>query len=160
MSGMDAHHPTPQDRDEDEVLLADLARGLRDVTPLAERVAQQARGALAWRSLDADLLVATLHFDSALAGAGQTRGPDEGNRLLVFHAAPLSVELELQSDRLVGQLVPPGPGEVTLESADGTTIRADADELGFFLVPLARRGSVRVHCETSAARLVTDWFPL
>jgi hypothetical protein len=160
MSGVDPDHRTAHDWDDDEVLLADLARGLRDVTPLAERVAQQARGALAWRSFDADLLVATLSFDSALAGAGQTRGPDDGNRLLVFHAAPLSVELELQSDRLVGQLVPPGPGDVTLEWADGGTTRVDADELGFFLVPLARRGSVRLHCETSAARLVTDWFPL
>jgi hypothetical protein len=160
MSGMDPHHRTPQDWDDDEVLLADLARGLQDVTPLAERIAQQARGALAWRSPDADLLVATLSFDSALAGAGQTRGLEGGHRLLVFHAAPLSVELELQSDRLVGQLVPPGPGEVTLESADGATTRVDADELGFFLVPLTRRGSVRLHCETPDARLVTDWVPL
>ena len=160
MSGMDPHHWTPQDWDDDEILLADLARGLRDVMPLAERVSRQARGALAWRSPDADVLVATLSFDSALAGAGRTRGPEDGHRLLVFHATPLSVELELQSDRLVGQIVPPGPAEVTLESDDGTTARVDADELGFFLVPMVRTGSVRLHCETPDARLVTDWFPL
>ena len=33
--------------DDDELLLGDLAEALREVSPLAERVAEQARGALA-----------------------------------------------------------------------------------------------------------------
>ena len=153
MSGMDEHR-----WDDDEVLLSDLAEALREVSPLSARIAEQAKGALAWRTVDADLLLATLSFDSSLESSRRSRDGEGEHRVLVFHAMPLAVELEVQFDRVVGQIVPPGAGEITLESSAGARVRVDADELGFFILPRMPAGSVRLHCETPAARLVTDWF--
>jgi len=149
----------PQHRwDDDEKLLADLADALRPVAPLANRVAEQAGGALAWRTVDADLQLATLSFDSATEPVGSSRDANGGNRVLVFHCSPLSVEVELHGDRLLGQLVPGSSGEVTLEAADGTQVRALADEMGFFLVAAMPSGAIRLQCETATAKLVTAWF--
>jgi hypothetical protein len=144
--------------DDDELLLADLAEALREVSPLAELVAEQARGALAWRTVDADLMLATLSFDSSLEGSGRSRDGEDEHRVLVFHATPLAVELELQFDRVVGQIVPPGPAEITLEPADGVEVLVETDDLGFFILPRLPGGAVRLRCETASARLVTDWF--
>jgi hypothetical protein len=153
MSGMDKHR-----WDDDEVLFSDLAEAWREVSSLSARIAEQAEGALAWRTVDADLLLATLSFDSSLQSSGSSRDGEDGHRVLVFHATPLAVELELQFDRVVGQIVPPGAGEITLESADGDSVRVEADDLGFFMLPRMPAGSVRLHCETPTSRLVTDWF--
>jgi hypothetical protein len=144
--------------DDDEALLADLAEAVQEVTPLSTRIAEQAQGALAWRTVDSDLLLATLSFDSSLESSGRSRGPADGHRVMVFHATPLTVELELQSDRVVGQILPPGPGEIILESAEGSSVRGAADELGFFILQRTVTGSVRLRCDTPTTRLVTDWF--
>ena len=144
--------------DDDEALLADLVDAMREVAPLSARIAEQARGALAWRTVDSDLLLATLSFDSSLERSERSRDRDGANRVLVFHSSPLAVELELQSDRIVGQIVPPSSGEVSLESADGARVRVDVDDLGFFILPRVPEGSIRLHCETPTTRLVTDWF--
>lgn len=146
--------------DDDELLLAELAEAVRAVTPLSDTIAEQAHGALAWRTVDSDLLLASLTFDSSLEPAGRTRAAEDGSRVLTFTAAPLMVEVELQSDRIVGQIVPPGEGEIVLESADGTTARTAADAFGFFVLPVRPEGSVRLRCDTPKTRLVTDWFAL
>ena len=148
----------PDRWDDDEALLADLTDAVREVAPLSARVAEQARGALVWRTVDIDLQLATLSFDSALEGAGRTRAGDDGSRVLVFQSAPLAVEVELQADRIVGQLTPATGGEVTLESPDGTRIQVTADEFGFFVVPRVPPGAVRLLCETPDAKLTTGWF--
>lgn len=153
MSGMDGHR-----WDDDDALLADLGDALREVSPTADRVAQQGRGALVWRTIDTDLLLATLSFDSSAPGASTDRAGETEGRVLVFHAEPLSVELELQADRIVGQILPPAQGEVTLESADGSTVALVTDDLGFFLAPPPSSGAIRLRCETPTARLVTGWF--
>jgi hypothetical protein len=97
-------------------------------------------------------------FDSTLQSSGQSRDQEGGQRVLVFHSSPLAIEVELQFDRIVGQIVPPGGGEITLEAADGTQVRVDADDLGFFILPRASEGAIRLRCETPTTRLVTDWF--
>ncbi len=153
MSGVDRHR-----WDDGELLLADLADAMREVAPLSERIAQQARGALAWRTVDSDLLQATLSFDSSLETSGQSRDREGGQRVLVFHSSPLAIELELRFDRIVGQIVPPSVGEIALESADGAQIRVDVDDLGFFILTRVPEGSIRLRCETPTTRLVTDWF--
>ena len=153
MSGVDRHR-----WDDDEVLLSDVSEALREVSPLSARIAEQARGALSWRTVDADVLLATLSFDSSLESSGRSRDGEGGHRVLVFRSTPLAVELELQFDRVVGQIVPPGAGRITVEPADGDEVRVESDELGFFILPRMPAGSVRLHCTTPTARLVTDWF--
>jgi hypothetical protein len=144
--------------DNDEVLMNDLVEALREIAPLSERVAQQAKGALVWRTVDDELLLATLSFDSSLERSDLTRDREGGARILVFNSEPLTVELEVQSDRIVGQLVPPGMGEIRLETADGRSVRVATDDLGFFVLSPVPVGGIRLHCDTPTTRLVTDWF--
>ena len=81
-------------------------------------------------------------------------------RVLMFASADLSLELEVMPGHVVGQIVPPGPGEVWVEAAEGGTFHAQADEVGFCDLSAAPRGSVRLRCETPAGQLVTDWVQL
>jgi hypothetical protein len=64
------------------------------------------------------------------------------------------------ADRVVGQIVPPGPGEIVIETPDGSTVRIEADDIGFFDFAGLPPGQVRLRCETPDGNLVTDWVCL
>ena len=81
-------------------------------------------------------------------------------RVLIFTAAALSLELEVMADHVVGQIVPPEPGEIIVETPDGASVRIEADDIGFFDFAGLPRGPVRLRCETPAGRLVIDWICL
>ena len=85
--------------------------------------------------------------------------PDDA-RVLIFTASPLSLELEVMAGHVVGQIVPPGPGEILVETSDGTTFQVDADDIGFFDLSGGPRGSVRLRCDTPTGRLITNWVCL
>ncbi len=82
--------------------------------------------------------------------------PDDA-RVLIFTASPLSLELEVMAGHIVGQIVPPGPGEILVETSDGATLQVEADDIGFFELSDAPRGPVRLRCDTPTGRLITDW---
>ena len=149
---------TQQPWHDDNQLMDDLADAVGTVMPLAARIAEQARGALAWRTVDDDLLFASLSFDSqeqALATRSSAT-----SRMVSFSAAPLSVEIEITPSQIVGQLTPPSEAEILVEAADGSTVRAEADEFGFFVVDGLPTGPVRLRCDTPTGRVVTDWVRL
>ena len=88
------------------------------------------------------------------------RTDSDDARVLIFTAAPLSLELEVMAGHVVGQIVPPGPGEILVETSDGATFRVNADDIGFFDLSDGPRGSVRLRCDTPTGRLITDWIRL
>jgi hypothetical protein len=148
--------------DDDQCLLDDLTQAWREVAPTAAALTTRAQAAYSWRTVDAELLLASLNFDSAVevtstrsAGAG-----GEGPRLLVFSSSPLSMELEVLPDQLVGQLVPPGAADIVVETEAGTSLRVSSDERGFFLVTPLPDSPMRLRCDTPTGRLVTDWVHL
>ena len=146
---------------DDQRLFADLSDAIRAAAPGSlGSLAEFGRGAYAWRTIDEDLLVASLSFDSSLEPAQEQRSSPAEARVLAFTAGPLSVELEVTSDRIAGQIIPPGPGEIRVEMAGAVTMQIEADDAGFFQLSAAVRGPVRLRCDTAAARLVTDWVPL
>ena len=104
--------------------------------------------------------LASLTFDSALEPVRGLRSGSGQPRVLIFTAAHLSLELEVMADLVVGQIVPPGPGEVVVETPDGTTFRIEADDIGLFDFAGLPRGQVRLRCETPDGNLVTDWVCL
>jgi len=111
-----------------------------------------------WHALDRNL--AWLSFDS-LARPVQAQRAESGQaRVLIFTATPLSLELEVMAGHVAGQIVPPGPGEILVETLDGSTFGIEADDLGFFDFTGMPRGQVRLRCETPTGRLVTDWICL
>jgi hypothetical protein len=146
--------------DDDERLLADLAEAVRATQRLADTIAAQAEGALTWRTIDEDLLQASLTFDSSLEATAGTRAEPGQTRLLVFTATPLSMELEVTQDGVVGQILPPGPGEIHVETPDGAEYSVGADESGFFELPPLPADAVRLRCDTATGRVVTDWVRL
>ena len=145
--------------DDDQHLLDDLSDALREARH-ASAIAAYGRGAYSWRTIDEDLLLASLSFDSSLEQAQQHRSGAGDERVLVFTASPLSVELEVRPGHIAGQIIPPGAGEVRVEVADGVTFHVEANDAGFFTLPGAVRGLIRLRCDTPLARLVTDWVRL
>ncbi len=142
--------------DDDDRLLEDLGAALRAAGPAAEKLLAGADAAYEWRTVDAEL--ATLSYDSLLDRDSLLRGSAPISRSLVFQGSTMSVDVELNVDALVGQLVPPTVGEVVLLGIAGELGRTRADELGSFTLVAPARGPIRLLCETSAGRLVTEWL--
>ena len=90
---------------------------------------------------------------------GLRSSPDDA-RVLVFAASSLSLELEVISGRVVGQILPPGPGEIRVEASDGVSFQVEADDAGFFDLPGLPSGPVRLRCDTPNGQLVTEWVRL
>ncbi len=146
--------------DDDEALLADLRAAL-DAAAVPEHLTLAASAAYTWRTIDEELAFATLVFDSALqdeAEGALVRGA--GPRTLLFDGDQLSVEIEVTDDSLVGQLIPPQPGRVTLVDAGGTVDEAAADEVGCFVLHRSGTGPVRLVCRWEDAGINTPWLPL
>ena len=146
--------------DDDEALALELAELLRDVRPHVDEAARRAKGAFTWRTIDEDLLTAELMFDSTQqAEPALTRGAESG-RVMVFSVELKSVEIEVLSDRLVGQFTPESSGQVEVEGDGGVVATVSVDDLGFFVIAPAPTGVVRFRCTTPSTRLVTDWVRL
>ena len=145
--------------DDDEVLALELAEALHDVRPDVDEVARRAKGAFTWRTIDQDLLTAQLMFDSTQETAMALRSADSG-RVMVFSVELKSVEIEVLSDRVVGQFLPPSAGEVEVEGEEGVIATVAVDDLGFFVIAPVPTGVVRLRCTTQTTRLVTDWVRL
>jgi hypothetical protein len=145
--------------DDDQNLLDDLSNALREA-PHASTITEYGKGMFAWATVDQDLLLASLSFDSSLERVRERRSDGGDGRVLVFTAAPLSLEVEVMPDHVTGQILPPGPGEVRVETSDGVASNVEADDAGFFYIPRRPLGPVRLYCDTPTGRLVTDWVRL
>ncbi|HET9081056.1 MAG TPA: hypothetical protein VFO01_11160 [Trebonia sp.] len=151
---------TQHNWDDDQRLFEDLSGAFRETASLSGVIAEYGKGAYAWRTVERDLLRASLSFDSSLERVTERRSGPDDPRVLTFTAAPLSLELEVMPGQIAGQIVPPGAGEIRVETADGVTYHVEADDVGFFILPNVPRGTVRLRCDTAVARLVTDWICL
>ena len=145
------------DRTDDLCLLDELSGAVR-AAALAGTVAEHGKSAYTWHCIDQDL--ASLSFDSSVEPVQAWRAGSRQARVLIFTTTPLSLELEMMADHVVGQIVPPGPGQILVETPEGIALRAEADDIGFFDFAGMPRGRVRLRCETPAGRLVTEWVCL
>jgi hypothetical protein len=149
------------ERWDDDVLGPQVAAALVDVRPYLDQVAARGRSAFTWLTVDDDLLTAQLSFDSARAVEPVlVRDAVDGNRVLVFGTDLRTVEIEVLTDRVVGQFLPPSAGHVEVETDDGVADRVEVDDLGFFVVEPVPGGRFRLHCTTPTTRLVTEWVVL
>jgi hypothetical protein len=146
--------------DDDTLLLNDLAEALRPVEKSARNLVVRADAAFSWRTLEDDLLLASLSFDSSERPMEYSRSATPLSRFLVFSASPLSVEIEVMPGQIVGQIIPPGRAEIVAETEGGEPIHVTADERGLFTISPCAKGPTRLRCDTPTARLVTDWVQL
>jgi len=151
--------------DEDDVLMARLRDLLAetDGPPPAEFVAM-AKQMFGLRSVDAELAALVADSD-AESGAVAVRGGAEA-RLLTFESAGLAVEIEVsgagRSRRVLGQLVPPGPGTVEARQPALPEPRvADVDERGRFTLDDLHPGPLSLTCRRDGAAAVsTSWVDI
>jgi hypothetical protein len=144
------------------------------VDPVPDALVRAAEAAFTWRGVDAEL--AELAFDSLAdrESLALVRGGGEP-RLLTFHAADLTIELEIlpaapghlqpagAEHRLIGQLLPGGPARVQVRHPDGV-LEVEADELGRFAAERIATGPISLRCVQSgpgsSAPVVTEWVPI
>jgi len=84
------------------------------------------QGASCWHIFDQDLQAFLSLTPSLERVTGLRSGPGDA-RVLVFTASSLSLELEVMSDRVIGQILPPGPAKIHVEGSDGGTFQVEAD---------------------------------
>ena len=141
----------------DDELLAELGEALRQAGRPTETMTAAAEAAFAWRTIDAEL--AALTYDSLEDEAVLVRDGG-GPRSLTFEGGGISVEIEHTAEGLVGQLVPPVRGRLTLWAPGGALDETSTNDLGCFSFTGARRGPVRLRCVTVSAELITEWVHL
>ncbi|MGY1638707.1 hypothetical protein ACI78V_18835 [Geodermatophilus sp. SYSU D00742] len=144
--------------DEDDRLLDLLGQAVRSVGPITPAMLAAGEAAWSWRTVDAEL--AALTHDSRAGDAALVRSAAAVPRTLVFEGGQLAVELSVTEEGLVGQLVPPAEGEVTLLSRDGVLDHTTVDEVGCFTFEQPAGGEVQLRCGTSSGVLRTEWFSL
>jgi hypothetical protein len=142
----------------DEDLLRELGAAQREA-PADDGIIAAAEAAFSWRTADEELELLTLETETILGAlAGAVRGTGRAApRTLTFRGEQLSVEIEIDDNGIVGQLIPPQPGQVTLVTSDGPQAAAQADEVGCFALPLPPPGPMRLDCELNGNRFVTEW---
>jgi hypothetical protein len=143
---------------EDQRLLQDLRAAVRSAGAPTPGMMAAAEAAYSRRTVDGEL--AALTYDSLTDTSVLLRGGLAGPRTLVFESNSMSVHVEQTEEGMVGQLVPPTDGEVTLQGPQGELGHASVDELGCFCFDRTPHGTVRLQCRTSSGAVVTHWVRL
>lgn len=137
-----------EDPDPDELLTTELRAFVADVDPVPPLVIETAKASLGWRRLEADL--AELLSDSALQEEpfALARGGGAPARAVTFSSTGLTIDIEVHVDdparTLLGQLSPPAPATIEIQTIDDAPLSAQADRLGRFRVRLSTGGPIRL----------------
>ncbi|MFJ9900074.1 hypothetical protein ACIQPR_42765 [Streptomyces sp. NPDC091280] len=142
---------------DDDLLEEELRQAVAILDPLPAELRQVAMEAYALYDMDARL--AELTFDS-LVDSVPVRGVTDVPRMLTFTAGGLSVDVEVTSEGLMGQVMPPQP--VGIEVLSGpqaprpTTLTADS--MGRFTSDVTPAGPFALRLRTGGEVVVTEWL--
>lgn len=143
---------------EEERLLADLAEALHAAQhPQTELIVANAQDAFSYASLEDEL--AHLVYDSLLENdlVGTVRAADT-SRMVIFECQALTMELEIRGRDIVGQIGPPGPATVIVETSDGAMAEVRADDLGCFATRVSDpTGPLRFRVSRPGSSAITEW---
>ncbi|GAA1644432.1 hypothetical protein [Actinoplanes couchii] len=145
---------------DDETLLAEMASALRDSAPLHDRVRDTGLGAWTWRTIDEELELASLTHDSLLAPPVALRsGATSVRRTLVFTGeSGTEIQVEQDGAEVVGQVIPPGPGTLIVEGAQGHRAEVAIDDVGCLNFMPPEDQPVRLRVRADGVDMVTEWF--
>ena len=150
--------PTQWDRSDDD-LMGELKEAMEEARSVPPDLLEAAKAAFTWKTVDEELEMLTLSYDSAMADSTLVRG-GTAERMLVFETEDLTIELEVGDEVVMGQVVPTRPGRAILEDPQGTLQETEADDGGFFLFRRPTTSPVRVKWIADDTRVVTEWVPL
>jgi hypothetical protein len=146
---------------EEQDLLAELAAALHEAASVPPHLLAAAEATLTWRTVDAELALAELVFDSACdpAPAGPTRSGGSV-RTLAFHGTDIALEIEVSQAGIVGQVIPGNGGQVTGMDMHGVFDEAPIDDAGCFVLRAPPPGPIRLRVATGARIVGTSWVRL
>ncbi len=147
---------------DDKQLMRDLKEALEAGAAVTKQSREAAHAAFTWRTVDSELeeLLALAH-DSQLADAVALRSATATEpRVLSFDGSAFGLEVEVTGEDVMGQVVPGRAGRITLRSAAGPSVTAEADDGGFFTLSGAPQGSVRFEVDLDGTRHATQWLLL
>jgi len=136
--------------------MEELAIAMAQATEVPERRRQAARAAFSWRTIDEELLALT-HDSLELADAAVRGALDV--RTLGFESEGLSLEIEVDGDRVFGQVLDAQVGEVVVESVEDGSQTVPVDPSGVFSV-VVPTGPVRISIEVDGVPRRTPWIVL
>lgn len=143
--------------DDDEVLITDIGGALAEarIGPHDDYVAAAA-AAFSWRSIDEELAIAELTFDSTRDQAVRS---DRGNTLLLtFECGVVRIDIEASPAGITGQLTPVDAGRVTCQTTGSACDEVEIDPVGCFILPQPPSGPVRLHVRTAHYTIATSWI--
>jgi hypothetical protein len=152
---------TNQQWADDDALLAALGEAVRAAKAVPPEFTAAGQAAFTWRTIDAEL--AALTFDSATAetAVAAVRAEEASPRFLTFAGSDLTIELEIGTDSIIGQVVPAGSGHVDACPASGPAMTAGIDEIGCFVIRPLPPSPFRLHCHLAAGgSVLTTWITL
>jgi hypothetical protein len=141
---------------DDEGLMEELARAMAEVEAVPDHRREAARGAFTWRTIDEELLALT-HDSLELADAA-VRG-ELDVRTLGFESDGLSLEIEVDGDRVSGQVLDAEVDEVVVESVGDGSSSVPVDSSGIFSV-VVPAGPVRFGVRVAGVLRRTPWIVL
>jgi hypothetical protein len=147
----------PRENPDDDQLLDRLRAAAEEHDAVPADLAAGAKAAFGIRDVDGEL--AALVFDSAHEPAGVRAGAG-APRQLSFQIDAGSIEVEIDDGRIVGQLVPPASGTVSLLGPTGPSLTAEADDAGHFAFAAPPHGVVRLRATAAGRPVLTDWFTI
>lgn len=148
---------------DDEELMDALGRALRARQAVPAEFMQAGKNAFAWRDIGIELAQLTYDSDSVTARdrVAGTRAESASIRSLAFSSAHLTIELEVTSSALLGQIVPARAATIAVQGRTGAEIVVAADEIGCFSIEPAPREPFRLRCRTAdSLDVITGWATL
>jgi hypothetical protein len=145
---------------DDEELLAALGQAIRAREEVPEWFVETGKNAYAWHNIDAELAQLTYDSDSdADRGvAAAVRSETASIRALTFTSARLSIQLEVASDSLVGQIIPSQAGTLEVHTTGGVA-SSPVNEIGCFAVTPIPAGPFRLRCRSQdGTDVLTGWI--
>ena len=141
---------------DDEGLMQELARVMAEVEAVPDHRREAARAAFTWRTIDEELLALT-HDSLELADAA-VRG-ELDVRTLGFESDGMSLEIEVDGDRVSGQVLDAEVDEVVVESVGDGSSSVPVDSSGVFSV-VVPAGPVRFGVQVQGVLRRTPWVVL
>lgn len=134
---------------DNESLFVALRDALREAEDVPPRFIEAGKAAFAWHNIDAEL--ADLTYDSSVAAAepvAAMRAQDASLRALTYATTELTIEVEITTDAVLGQLLPPQAGTASSYVVSGPVVETPVDDLGFFAIRPVPGRPFRLRCVT------------
>jgi hypothetical protein len=145
----------------DERLLVALGEAIKARQAVPSWFVETGKNAFAWHNIDAELAQLTYDSNDDRREAAVMRSETASIRSLTFTSAHLSLELEVTSNSLLGQIIPPRSGTLEIHTRAGEINTTEVDEIGCFAVDPIPDSPFRLRCRTAdGTDVLTGWITI